>query len=130
VPEGAGAGSTVVVTAPDGRQMNALVPPGLNPGQKFSVKVYPPAKMHVAKTEVTVVTPAVAIAPATNTSAAPGRNIGVSATSVGDYTPPAASDVSGISNPMAADTKWPCSHCTFENQGAGSVCEVCTAPRQ
>jgi uncharacterized C2H2 Zn-finger protein len=63
VPKDASPGTSLAVTAPDGRPLQALVPAGLSPGQSFQLKVHPPPKVHIARTNVTMIAPAVAIAP-------------------------------------------------------------------
>jgi hypothetical protein len=134
VPKDASPGTALAITAPDGRQLNAQVPAGLSPGQKFQVKVYPPQKVHVAHTNVTVVAPAVSVASVSSVSSSSGQPVvqPSAQTPSSSYTPPAISitSITTTTNPLSAETKWACSRCTFMNQCAGTACEVCAAPRQ
>ena len=41
-PDGVGAGDWIVVDTPDGRELEAQVPPGVQPGIEFSVALPPP----------------------------------------------------------------------------------------
>jgi hypothetical protein len=41
-PDGVGPGDWIVVDAPDGRELEAQVPPGIQAGMEFSVALLPP----------------------------------------------------------------------------------------